>query len=224
MMRSTLGKSIGLKSAVWLIAGGAVVFSCNDLLATPTPQPVVTSALEGRPQSSTGDVDPAAPLPAAPTPAVPVLTPAVPAYAPAVPAAEPRRQSGNPLWAVPLRSLSATRDRPLFSPSRHPPAPAVAVAPVIEAPAPAPAPAVPEQPILTLVGTIIGGESDKIAIFFNPTTHGTVRLRLGESDNGWMLRSVGAREIVLEKNGQTFTLALPSAADAPTQPPQGPEL
>jgi general secretion pathway protein N len=79
---------------------------------------------------------------------------------------------------------------------------------------------------LTLAGTIIGGEGDKIAIFFNPATHGTVRLRLGESDNGWILRAVGAREIVLEKNGQSFTLALPAPGDAPTQsqPAQSPEL
>ena len=27
--------------------------------------------------------------------------------------------SGNPLWATPLRSISATRERPLFSPSRR---------------------------------------------------------------------------------------------------------
>src|SRR5262245_36568606 len=31
---------------------------------------------------------------------------------PARPAAKERAPSGNPLWAVPLKSLSATRDRP----------------------------------------------------------------------------------------------------------------
>src|SRR4051794_9583272 len=31
--------------------------------------------------------------------------------------------SGNPLWAIPLKSLSFTRERPLFTPSRRPPAP-----------------------------------------------------------------------------------------------------
>src|SRR5450631_3845625 len=34
--------------------------------------------------------------------------------------------TGNPLWGVPLQSLSATRERPIFLPSRRPPAPAVA--------------------------------------------------------------------------------------------------
>src|SRR5216684_625555 len=39
---------------------------------------------------------------------------------------------GNPLWALPLKQLSTTRDRPIFSPSRRPPPPATPtyVAPV----------------------------------------------------------------------------------------------
>jgi general secretion pathway protein N len=94
------------------------------------------------------------------------------------------------------------------------------VAPVVEAPAPV-APAAPERPALTLVGTIIGQGSDKIAIFFNANSRSVIRLHLGESDSGWVLRSVGAREIVLEKNGQTVMLALPAPGDAPAQPPPG---
>ena len=30
---------------------------------------------------------------------------------------------GNPLWGIPVSSLSVTQERPLFSASRHPPAP-----------------------------------------------------------------------------------------------------
>src|SRR5262249_53698680 len=49
---------------------------------------------------------------------------------------------GNPLWAIPLRSLSATRERPIFLPSRRPPAPRV-----VASPAPAPVqPSPPQQP------------------------------------------------------------------------------
>ena len=40
-----------------------------------------------------------------------------------------RQPSGNPLWAIPLRALTVTRDRPIFSPSRRPPAAAVIAAP-----------------------------------------------------------------------------------------------
>src|SRR5262245_28391744 len=46
-------------------------------------------------------------------------------------AREPR---GNPLWAIPLELLSASRERPIFLPSRRPPAPIVARS----APAPQP--------------------------------------------------------------------------------------
>src|SRR5436305_14128512 len=52
--------------------------------------------------------------------------------------------SGNPLWAIPLSALTATRERPLFLPSRRAPAPAVAGTPVVAAPPPSPAP--PAQP------------------------------------------------------------------------------
>ncbi len=39
--------------------------------------------------------------------------------------------TGNPLWAIPHKQLSATRDRPIFTPSRRPPPPAVVDAPYI---------------------------------------------------------------------------------------------
>ena len=73
--------------------------------------------------------------------------------------------TGNPLWAIPISKLSATRDRPLFSASRRPRTPTVAAAP---APTPTVAvqPPAPETPPFTLVGTIIG-ENSRIAIFFN---------------------------------------------------------
>src|SRR5881396_2769728 len=73
-----------------------------------------------------------------------------PGAAPRVDRSDP---SGNPLWAIPLSALTATRERPLFLPSRRAPAPAVANTPVVAAPPP-PSPAQPEQPPLTLVGAI----------------------------------------------------------------------
>jgi hypothetical protein len=47
---------------------------------------------------------------------------------------EPQAVSANPLWAVPLSALAATRNRPLFTPSRRPPSPIVASAPARPAP------------------------------------------------------------------------------------------
>ena len=119
--------------------------------------------------------------------------------------------AANPLWAIPLSALTATRTRPLFTPSRRAPAPAVASVPVAAPRPPAPPAAVPQHPNLTLVGTV-AGESEGIAVFVDPTTRDTVRLRTGEGHSGWILRSVARSAATLQKGGQTETLALPRAA------------
>jgi hypothetical protein len=121
--------------------------------------------------------------------------------------------SANPLWAIPLSSLAATRQRPLFSSSRRQPAPpAVAAAPV----APIKSvyvPPEPEKPQLSLVG-VVAGTSDGLAVFLNLVTHDTVRLRIGEGHEGWVLHSVKAREAVLEKNHRTAVIGLPASEEA----------
>src|SRR5205085_12702922 len=89
----------------------------------------------------------------------------------------PRELSGNPLWAIPLSTLSATRERPLFTPSRRPPAPAIAGPPPVEpVAAPAAPPPEPDRPQLTLVGAV-AGDSGGIAIFIDQATNDVVRLR-----------------------------------------------
>jgi hypothetical protein len=139
----------------------------------------------------------------------------------------PRELSGNPLWAIPLSSLSATRERPLFTPSRRPPTPpAVAGPPPVEPVAAAPPPpAGPERPQLTLVGAV-GSESGGIAIFLDQTTNDIVRLKTGESHSGWKLRSVKGREAEFQKNSETLMFALPApnavAAPAPGAVPSLP--
>jgi general secretion pathway protein N len=111
---------------------------------------------------------------------------------------------GNPLWASPLSSLTAARERPLFSPSRRAPA-ALELAsvppqrPVTVSP--------PRLPLLALVGTI-AGETQGIAILFDETTKGIVRLRMGEAHSGWTLRSVTRREATLQRDRETAILAL----------------
>jgi len=117
---------------------------------------------------------------------------------------------GNPLWAIPLGSLSATRERPIFTPSRRPPASVVAAPSPVE---PAkPPPVAPERPQLTLVGTVIG-DATSIAVFVRTMTKDTVRLRMGEGHDGWILRSVKGREATLQKDSETAVLGLmPSGA------------
>ena len=110
--------------------------------------------------------------------------------------------SGNPLWAVPLRALSATRDRPLFSASRRPPPPVVfALASVPAAPPATAKPAEPDHPPLGLIGTVTAGTRG-IGIFVEEASKDALRLRPGEAYGGWMLRAV--------KGGEVFVPKIPS--------------
>jgi general secretion pathway protein N len=126
------------------------------------------------------------------------------------PAESPAIRPGNPLWAIPIRALSATRERPLFSPSRRPPPPVVPAAP---SPEPAPTPtairvAPAEQPPWILVGTIVG-EKDKFAFLFNVNSKAVIKLKEGEEEAGWRLREVDFRSTVLKKGGRSIVLELP---------------
>jgi hypothetical protein len=128
-------------------------------------------------------------------------------------------RGGNTLWAVPLRDLSATLDRPIFSASRRPPAPPPAV-PAALPPKPVVAmPQVADRPPLVLIGTIIG-ESLQIGIFLEETTKKIARLAIGEDHGGWILRSVGTGEARFESAYRIATLELrPPAQGAGTGNP-----
>lgn len=129
---------------------------------------------------------------------------------------EPSR-TGNPLWAIPVSKLSATRDRPLFSVSRRPATPAAPAAPTPTSTVASPAPA-PETPPFTLVGTIVGGNS-RIAIFYDETSKISSGVREGERASGWTLRSVDPRSATLEESGRVVTLALPEPSGEVGSPP-----
>ncbi|MCC7346782.1 MAG: general secretion pathway protein GspN [Variibacter sp.] len=145
-----------------------------------------------------------------PLDAQPERTPGTMAIGPK-PEGGPAPTSANPLWSIPLATLAATRERPLFLPSRRPPAPAVAARPVQAAQPVAPAPAEPERPPLSLLGTVAGG-ADGFAVFINSTTRDTVRLKVGEGHEGWVLMSVRGREAVLEKDHRSAVMTLPLPA------------
>jgi len=131
------------------------------------------------------------------------------------------RQEGNPLWKIPLSALAATRDRPLFSASRRPPAPAVVAAPTPPPNSPPPPPAPPERPALTLLGTIVS-PSTSVAMFKDTATQAVTRLRKGEATSGWLLKTVKLRSVVVEKGDQSAILALPNRLDAGEQPSPNP--
>ena len=144
--------------------------------------------------------------------AVPLVPPVttVRVVAPPTGPAPERVQSANPLWAIPLAQLSATRERPIFSPSRRPPPSAVAAEPAIVK-APVARKKEPEAPQLVLVGTIASDE-EGFGIFLDQSTKAAIRLKVGEDYQGWKLRSVQGRETALEKDQQVVTLALPQPA------------
>jgi hypothetical protein len=142
---------------------------------------------------------------------VEVSRPAIPSAGPMTPdSMEPSaagRMKGNPLWSVPLGTLTATRERPLFSPSRRPPPAPVLVSAPVAAPPPPPPPPAPERPNLSLIGTV-RGETGGIAVFLDPTTQATVRLHTGQSHRGWILHSVDRRAAELHKGDRTETIGL----------------
>jgi general secretion pathway protein N len=139
-------------------------------------------------------------------PAVTVVEVTIPPSTPGAPGEAERTLSANPLWGMPLKQFSVTRERPIFLSSRRPPAPpasAVTVAKVI-----VPKPKEPEQPQLSLVGTISGDDA-KFGIFVDQATKNVLRLRVGENFQGWELRSIQSREASFQKSELSFVVALP---------------
>ena len=130
-----------------------------------------------------------------------------------------RTTSGNPLWGIALGSLSATRERPIFSASRRGPAVAVSV-PRSEPVKPIVRPPEPEHLNLMLVGTVVS-EAESIGVFLDQSTHIFIRLRAGEEHSGWIVRSIKGRKASLEKNSRTETLSLPARQDTSPRPPAG---
>jgi general secretion pathway protein N len=67
----------------------------------------------------------------------------------------------------------------------------------------------PEKPQLSLVGTILGENGERIGLFVNPADRNALRLKLGEDHKGWVLRTVRPRQVVLKKGQQSAVLELP---------------
>jgi general secretion pathway protein N len=203
------------------------VESYNEMTAPESAAPQPAAPPSAAPQ-------PAASRPAAPQPRVAAPPPAEEgkegASAPprqvaalTARAGEPETPSGNPLWTLPLKQLSMTRDRPIFSPSRRPPPKQTLVAPVAVRQV---KPAEPERPTVSLLGTIIGSKADdQIGVFIDSATQNVIRLRVGEDHEGWVLRLVKARQATLVKDGEVaVVLDLPAPGEGGgfgSMPPPG---
>ncbi|MDR6305015.1 general secretion pathway protein N [Nitrobacter vulgaris] len=150
------------------------------------------------------------PAPSAPT----VVRPPPPPQA-----TEERTPSANPLWAIPLATLTHTRQRPVFSQTRRPARAAVASPADAKAKAPPPPPRA-ESPQLSLVGTVVG-EDTSLGVFINSETRASLRLKIGDDFQGWKLRSVQGRKVTLTHGDQSAILSLPQPGTikASAQPP-----
>jgi hypothetical protein len=118
-----------------------------------------------------------------------------------------RAPAGNPLWGIPLKELTATRERPIFSPSRRPPPPA-SIGPIAAPITNVGAKREPDRPRLILVGTVIG-EKESIGVFLDQTTKNAVRLKTGQQHEGWVLQSIQGRDATFQKDQQIVVLTLP---------------
>jgi hypothetical protein len=183
--------------------------SALGISATTSALPTDTPDIDADAARRTGAIAASSLWDSPAAPATVVVQPPQPPQPPEPPSAAPERTpSANPLWAIPLVTLSNTRERPIFSSSRRPPPAAVASAPVAKAPPPPPKPPRAERPQLSLVGTIAGSD-ESFGIFIDQTTKAALRLKIGDDYQGWRLRSVQGREVTLERDQQTAILSLP---------------
>jgi general secretion pathway protein N len=193
-----IGPGMMLKQALALVA---LLLSAFALPASTTALPTGQSGSEIE-TPRRADAPSAPSLWDQPAPAAPVVV-----QAPASPPPPPEHAvSANPLWAIPLATLSNTRERPIFSSSRRPPPPVLV--PVTVAKATPPKPTRVERPQLALVGTVSSGD-EGFAIFVDQATKAALRLKIGEDFQGWRLRAVQGREATLERDTQTAILSLP---------------
>jgi hypothetical protein len=113
----------------------------------------------------------------------------------------------------PLPELRATRERPLFSPSRRPEAeaaPGPDAGPVEESPDSLP---------FELTGVVMGTDV-AIAILRNRDTQETVQLRRGETLEAWSIEEIAARHVVLRQEDRQVRLELfPAKAEGSAPAP-----
>lgn len=105
----------------------------------------------------------------------------------------------TPLAAQQLDRMSATRDRPLFSPTRRSPAP-----PPIVAAAPPPPPSPPD---VALLGVVMDGETARAVVRAGPAAK-ILRVRIGDDIGGWKVGQIEARQLVLLLDGRAATFTM----------------
>lgn len=188
-----LGHAEALATAPQIVDPREDLFEPSPTIAATKPNLAIPSQPDRNP-------------PAAPESSAATKPDAHAAQPPATSAAK-REMPANPLWAIPLSQLTATRLRPIFSPSRRPPQPVAVIKPIVPAALP-PKPSGPATPQLSLVGTIVGTRGG-IGLFINAADKSTIRLKLGENHKGWVLRAIASHQAELANGLDNAVLKLP---------------
>ena len=124
----------------------------------------------------------------------------------------------SPLAAQPLDRLSATRERPLFSPTRRslPPPPVVAAAPE---PPPPPAP----PPNVALFGIVMDGDEARAVVRAGPAEK-IRRVGIGDDIGGWKVAQIEDRRLVLALDGRIATFMMFAGNSAPRPGAEPPSI
>jgi type II secretory pathway component PulC len=115
---------------------------------------------------------------------------------------QPDSALASPLAGEPLERLSATRERPLFSPTRRPPPPPP---PVVHAPEPPPPP--PPPPDVALLGIVMDGDEARAVIRTSPAAK-VMRVGIGDDIGGWTVRQIEEQHLVLSLDDRIETVTM----------------
>jgi hypothetical protein len=119
----------------------------------------------------------------------------------------------SPLAAQPLDRLSATRERPLFSPTRRPPPPPP---PVVVAPEPPPPP--PPPPDVALFGIVMDGDEARAVVRAGPAAK-IMQVRVGDDIGGWKVAQIDGRRLILSLDDRIATFLMFAGNSAKGAPP-----
>jgi hypothetical protein len=114
----------------------------------------------------------------------------------------------TPLASQPLESLSATRERPLFSPTRRPPPP-----PPVIVTGPPPPPPPPPPPDVALFGIVMDGDNARAIIRATPGGKVT-RVGIGDDVGGWKVAQIDGRKLVLMLDERLVTFVMFTSKNA----------
>ena len=120
----------------------------------------------------------------------------------------------NPLELQPLDQLSVTHDRPLFSPTRRPPAKPVAS--VVSHSEPPPPP--PPPPSVVVLGIVSEDGDGRAVIRSGDKSAGNkvMRVQVGDAVSGWKVERIEPRRLLLTLGDRSVDFALFGAKSAKT--------